>query len=307
MKKAQAKARRHIYSSGAAGCGGKAEPTSAKNTGEVQPPRPLGPLSSRRGSRCRGGPLVTRHCDRSLVLGLTVCLPVAGALAASAVRALDRVFKQWGRFQEHLRSKHADQDQEPGQEEASSAAAGAADEAAASDRAGPAGDGRQPASLPASGGGGGLQGDGLGAAGDVRPDGKLAYLVKSPQTLLNEWCQKNKRPSARFKQIVVEGGCYNCRVVLPDAKDSKDDMVLWYRERAALTGLEAQQRSWASTGCLETAGRSFTTCVLDRVLPAEFRQQWKELDEAAEERKARQKRQKEKEEHQKRLRRLRQP
>eukprot|EP00850_Spirogloea_muscicola_P006660 SM000032S12044 [mRNA] locus=s32:111779:119402:- [translate_table: standard] len=255
MKKAQANARRHIYGSGAAGCGGKAEPTSAKNTGE---------------------PLPCPHCDR--------------------------VFKQWGRFQEHLRSRHADQDQEPGQEEASSATAGAADGAAASDRAGPAGDDQQPARLPAAGGGGGPQGDSLGAAGDVRPDGKLAYLVKSPQTLLNEWCQKNKRPSARFKQIVVEGGCYHCRVVLPDAKDSKNDMVLWYRERAALTGLEAQQRA-AVMGLHWVLGDRR----LDRVLPAEFRQQWKELDEAAEERKARQKRQKEKEEHQKKLRRLRQP
>ncbi|KAL3690222.1 hypothetical protein R1sor_016531 [Riccia sorocarpa] len=197
---------RHVYKTGAAGCGGKAAPTSAKNS---------------------GAPLPCPFCDR--------------------------IFKQDGRLKEHLKNKHADESPNGVQN-------GSAGEAVDS-----------PADLP-----------GTSGASDQGPPqtSQSSYPVKTPKTLLHEWCQKNKRAAPKFKHEEVEGG-FHCRVILPDPKKSEDDVILWYRDTTSRTSQEAQHRA-AVRGLHHVMGNRR----LDRILPEEYREQWHHLDVVAEERKA---------------------
>jgi hypothetical protein len=78
----------------------------------------------------------------------------------------DRIFKQDGRLKEHLKNKHADESLEA-DEEANSAEAGNEDQG-------------QPQQQQSS---------------------ASSYPIKTPKTLLHEWCQKNKRPVPKFKHV----------------------------------------------------------------------------------------------------------
>ncbi|KAL2610391.1 hypothetical protein R1flu_028964 [Riccia fluitans] len=202
----KAKPTRHVYKTGAAGCGGKAAPTSAKNS---------------------GAPLPCPFCDR--------------------------IFKQDGRLKEHLKNKHAG-------------------ESLDGEQNGSVGEGvDSSADLP-----------GTSGASDQGPaqTSQSSYPVKTPKTLLHEWCQKNKRPAPKFKHEEVAGG-FHCRIILPDPKKSEDDVILWYRDTTSRTSQEAQHRA-AVKGLHHVMGNRR----LDRILPEEYRQQWHNLDVAAEERKA---------------------
>ncbi|KAG6550205.1 hypothetical protein Mapa_008165 [Marchantia paleacea] len=197
---------RHVYKTGAAGCGGKAAPTTAKNS---------------------GAPLPCPFCDR--------------------------IFKQDGRLKEHLKNKHAGESQDGFQD-------------------GSVGEGTDSASdLPGT--------SGTADSGPAHTN-QSSYPVKTPKTLLHEWCQKNKRPVPKFKHEEVEGG-FHCRIVLPDPKKSEDDVILWYRDTTSRSSQEAQHRA-AVKGLHHVMGNRR----LDRILPEEYRQQWHNLDVAAEERKA---------------------
>lgn len=83
----------------------------------------------------------------------------------------DRTFKQDGRYKEHLKNKHANEDLEQAQlinlHGTSSV---------------------------------------LESVGDVvnistQGPSQSSYPVKTPKSLLHEWCQKNKKPAPRFKHV----------------------------------------------------------------------------------------------------------
>jgi len=82
----------------------------------------------------------------------------------------DRIFKQDGRLKEHLKNKHAD---EENQESAEAVEGGQIEQQPASTS--------EPVQNP--------QRDEHG------------YPIKSPKTLLHEWCQKNKKPQPKFKAV----------------------------------------------------------------------------------------------------------
>ncbi|CAM6128719.1 unnamed protein product [Calypogeia fissa] len=192
---------RHVYKTGAAGCGGKAAPTTAKNS---------------------GAPLPCPFCDR--------------------------IFKQDGRLKEHLKNKHADESLEE----------------------------------QANGDGSLLQADGVeqGQPQQQQQSSASSYPIKTPKTLLHEWCQKNKRPVPKFKHVEEDGG-FHCRVILPDPKKSEADVILWYRDTPTRSSQEAQHRA-AVVGLHHVLGNRR----LDRILAEEYKQQWHDLDVAAEKRKA---------------------
>lgn len=199
--KKQQGASRHVYKSGAAGCGGKAAAPllPPKNSGQV---------------------IQCRYCDRT--------------------------FKQDGRYKEHLKNKHANE--EPEQEQSTDLQA------------------KPSASIP------------LGNANTIslQVSSQSSYPVKMPKNLLHEWCQKNKKPTPRFKHVEVEGG-FNCRVVLPDPKKSEADVILWYNKNPAPTSQEAQHRASVMALFHVMGDRR-----LDRILPYEYRGQWVELEKYAE-------------------------
>ncbi|KAH9331105.1 hypothetical protein KI387_003213, partial [Taxus chinensis] len=193
---------RHVYKSGAAGCGGKAAPTTAKNAGQV---------------------IQCTYCDRT--------------------------FKQDGRYKEHLKNKHADEDPEQAQSTNLH---------------------ENPPAFTS-----------LGDASLISTQGssQSSYPVKMPKALLHEWCQKNKKPVPRFKHVEVEGG-FHCRVVLPDPKKSEEDVILWYNGKNAQTSQEAQHCASVMALYHVMGDRR-----LDRILPYEYRQQWLELEKTAEKKK----------------------
>lgn len=198
-KSKQPASSRHVYKSGAAGCGGKASAVNPKNSGQV---------------------IQCGYCDRT--------------------------FKQDGRYKEHLKNKHANEDLEQAQlinlHGTSSA---------------------------------------LESVGDVvnistQGPSQSSYPVKTPKSLLHEWCQKNKKPAPRFKHVEVEGG-FHCRVVLPDPKKSEADVILWYNEKAVPTAQEAQHHASVMALYHVMGDRR-----LDRILSYEYREQWLQLERAAE-------------------------
>ncbi|XP_057836975.1 DExH-box ATP-dependent RNA helicase DExH1 isoform X1 [Cryptomeria japonica] len=161
----------------------------------------------------------------------------------------DRTFKQDGRYKEHLKNKHANED--PEQVQATNL--------------------HENSSASSSLGGEGL----TGTQGSLQS----SYPVKMPKALLHEWCQKNKKPVPRFKHVEVEGG-FHCRVVLPDPKKSEADVILWYNGNEAKTSQEAQHCASVMALFHVMGDRR-----LDRILPYEYRQQWFDLEKSAEKKK----------------------
>lgn len=81
----------------------------------------------------------------------------------------DRIFKQDGRFKEHLKNKHADEEL---QESVVSEDSGQGDQAT------------------------------ITTENVQNPQrDEHGYPIKSPKTLLHEWCQKNKKPQPKFKAV----------------------------------------------------------------------------------------------------------
>lgn len=90
----------------------------------------------------------------------------------------DRIFKQDGRLKEHLKNKHADEE-------------------------------LQESVVPEDSG----QGDQATVTTENVQNPQRdehGYPIKSPKTLLHEWCQKNKKPQPKFK--AVSGPYLQCTV-----------------------------------------------------------------------------------------------
>lgn len=82
----------------------------------------------------------------------------------------DRIFKQDGRLKEHLKNKHAGEElQESGALE----------------------EGSDPAPESAS----------TSESVQNSQRDEHGYPIKTPKTLLHEWCQKNKKPQPKFKAV----------------------------------------------------------------------------------------------------------
>lgn len=199
VKSKQQASSRHVYKSGAAGCGGKASAVNPKNSGQV---------------------IQCMYCDRT--------------------------FKQDGRYKEHLKNKHANEDLDQAQ------------------------------LINLHGTSSALESVGDVALISSQGPSQSSYPVKTPKSLLHEWCQKNKKPAPRFKHVEVMGG-FHCRVVLPDPKKSEADVILWYSEKAVPTAQEAQHHASVMALYYVMGDRR-----LDRILPYEYREQWLELERAAE-------------------------
>ena len=156
----------------------------------------------------------------------------------------DRVFKQAGRLQEHLRSKHAEEEAEA---EAAAAAAAAAAAGAGS-----------------SGAGGGKMFDVGSRAG--------YYDRQSPKAMLQDYCRSKKRPTPKYQPRQVGGG-WGCKCVLPDPKHKdKDEVVFLAEARAAGTKEEAAQL--AAVAMLQ---RVQGNRALHLTLPAAYHDLWHEL------------------------------
>jgi len=159
----------------------------------------------------------------------------------------DRVFKQAGRLQEHLRSKHAEEEAE-------------AEQAAADARA-----------VAVGRGSGGREGGKKAAVFDV---GSRAgyYDRQSPKAMLQEWCRAKKRPAPKYAPRQVGAG-WGCKCVLPDPKHKDKDEVVFLADSHAC-------------GSKEEAGQLAAVTMLHRVqgdralhltLPDSFRDLWHEL------------------------------
>ena len=156
----------------------------------------------------------------------------------------ERVFKQAGRLQEHLRSKHAE-------EEAEAEAAAAAAAAAAAGAGG-------------SGAGGGKVFDVGSRAG--------YYDRQSPKAMLQDYCRAKKRPTPKYQPRQVGGG-WGCKCVLPDPKHKdKDEVVFLAEARAAGSKEEAAQLAAVSMLQRVQGDRA-----LHLTLPSAYHDLWHEL------------------------------
>jgi ATP-dependent RNA helicase DHX57 len=181
----------------------------------------------------------------------------------------DRLFKQTGRLQDHVKKQHE-------AEEADAAADGthpplAAVPAAAAPAA------RAPApAAPAAPPAAPRMMDVGSAAG--------AYDVKSPKLLLHELLLRDKQPRPRYKASLAPDGAWRCKVVLPHPKQPSDkDVVVFLDDaHAAPTEEEAAQRA-AVAALHRVAGDR----ALDRLLPRPYLAQWQELGRRRQEREAR--------------------
>eukprot|EP00899_Mesostigma_viride_P016339 jgi/Mesvir1/24706/Mv21986-RA.1 len=251
MKKVEAKKKRHIYSSGLAGCGGKGEELPKKNAGEEV--------------KCP-------YCDR--------------------------IYKQDGRLKDHIKNKHAAEQAAPegGAPEATKGAeatpvkstpTNAIPAKATSTNATPA-KATPSKGSPATGMPAGTPG---GPPAGMAPE-QPKYFQKTPRHFLQEYCQKNRMANPKFKQVEVDGG-FHCRVVLHNNRDTDDDVILWCRDTKP-TSEEATQH--AALLALHHLAHGLN---MVRLLPAQYRPAWNELDAEAE-KKARQQRAREAQEAQRR-------
>ena len=105
-----------------------------------------------------------------------------------------------------------------------------------------------------------------------------AYDFKSPKLILHEMLLKDKAPKARYKSIFEkEISLWRCKVVLPHPKRSDDDVVLFLDSKFACESeQEAQQRA-AVVALHKIAGNRS----LERTLPPSYVDLWKSLGEKA--------------------------
>jgi ATP-dependent RNA helicase DHX57 len=55
---------------------------------------------------------------------------------------------------------------------------------------------------------------------------QVAQWQRLPSQLLQEFCQKQKRPPPKFKELLGHNNKYKCRCIVPDAKDPDKDLIL---------------------------------------------------------------------------------
>ena len=164
----------------------------------------------------------------------------------------DRVFKQKGRLDDHVKKKHAAELQAREEEEAARKAKEAA------------------------------KGDKLFDVGS----GKGFYDKKSPKMMLMEWCRKHKRPNPRYTVQNLDGGRFGCKVVLKDPKHADQDVVVFLDKEKAVRSKEEAQQLGALAGLHRVQGDR----ALHLTLPKQFVPVWNDFGRVAEERAQRQER-----------------
>lgn len=197
----------------------------------------------------------------------------------------DRIFKQTGRLNDHIKRQHAEI-VNVGEKEESSAHLDAV--VRSSDKLSTIHDGSCNKAAA--------------AANEPNPGPRImdigskagAYDFKSPKLILHEMLLKEKSPKARYKGIFDnDSSLWRCKVVLPHPKRSDNDVVLFLDSKYACESeQEAQQRA-AVTALNKIAGNRS----LERTLPPSYVDLWKELGEKE---KRKQQRAHREEEHRKR-------
>jgi len=114
------------------------------------------------------------------------------------------------------------------------------------------------------------------------------YDAKSPKLILHEWLLKEKQPKARYKTLPGPAGSggsdglWLAKVVLPHPKQQDKDIVVFLPEaHAAESDDEAQQR-----GAVAALHRIAGNRALERTLPPQYAALWRALGAAAKERKS---------------------
>ncbi|GMH41213.1 hypothetical protein BSKO_09123 [Bryopsis sp. KO-2023] len=129
----------------------------------------------------------------------------------------DRIFKQKGRLQEHIKNKHKEEETADDSAEGS----GIAIPQEASDKA------------PKQGG---------IRVQDVGTTGGGYFSHKSPKLYLLEWCKKQNRKKPIYRLRNATEGKWTCKVVLPDMQYAAKDIVTFLdREFSAESKEEAEQ------------------------------------------------------------------
>jgi ATP-dependent RNA helicase DHX57 len=162
----------------------------------------------------------------------------------------DRVFKQTGRLNDHIKRQHASADGGPDEKESIGASSASSIDITSS---------TQPRIMDVG-----------SKAG--------AYDYKSPKLILQELLLRDKVPKARYRGIFdSERSLWRCKVVLPHPKKSEDDIVLFLEQKDACdTEHEAYQRG-AVVALHKIAGNRS----LERTLPPTYVDLWKSLGERA--------------------------
>lgn len=159
----------------------------------------------------------------------------------------DRIFKQSGRLQDHIKKQHASEaevnDQQPSVENCSNKNSATNNNTATKKMM------------------------------DVGSRGGY-FEVKSPRLILHEWLLRDKRPKARFKALLARDGVsWSCKVVLPHERQSDKDIVVFLPDKYAATDEEEAKQRGAVAALHRIAGDR----ALERVLPGEYRTLWQEL------------------------------
>ena len=111
-----------------------------------------------------------------------------------------------------------------------------------------------------------------------------AYDYKSPKLLLHELLIRNKQPKARYKSLPDSNSSdlWRCKVVLPHPKNSEKDTVIFLDSaHVARSENEAQQRAAVAALHRIAGDRS-----IDKLLPPPYLPFWKALAEAEKARQA---------------------
>ena len=170
----------------------------------------------------------------------------------------ERIFKQTGRLNDHIKRQHAE-----------------AEITAGADKETPMGESNKTSENVQS------KVDVVGPRIMDIGSKSGAYDYKSPKLILHEMRQRDKLPKARYKGIFDDvREVWRCKVVLPDAKRSENDIVLFLDAKdACISEQEAQQRA-AVLALHRVAGNR----ALERTLPPSFIPLWKSLHEKEKER-----------------------
>ncbi|CAI5986589.1 unnamed protein product [Closterium sp. NIES-64] len=312
QKAQEKKAKRHIYSTGAAGCGGKAAPTNAKNTGQPLP-CPFCERVFKQDGRLKDH-IKSQHADAAAV---NADVDTPNGAPTTGVAGAQSVGRGAGAAGAGANARGGD-----GAGRGNGAAVGGVDGEKGGAGAGAAG----------GGGGGGrvLCEDAQGAAERVVPEEQAphaqvqtrARLPTSPSsripptprlsqhspfppfplsptpisshfflpsTPLRPYPAYTSRPHPfplLCAQVEAPGGGFHARAIIPDPRDPTQDTIVWWRGTPpAPSSLDAHNR--AATMALH---RVMGSTRMDRVLGEEYRQQWRDLDREAEDRKERDRR-----------------
>ena len=210
----------------------------------------------------------------------------------------DRIFKQSGRLNDHIKKQHAETvDDAATIDEGSSSASSSSTNAPPSNQShtstAPSSSSALPPPLPTK-----KQVVKISAPTAAAPipsnitimdigSAGGYYDFKSPKLILHEWLLKEKAPRARYKTLPGPSGASSwlCKVVLPHHKQSEKDVVIFLSEKHAAENEDEAQQRGAVAALHHVAGdRS-----LERTLPPQYVALWRELCVLATERKQKEK------------------